>query len=166
MVRRVTMMSGLAVILMLALSCEVAAQTPSPEALTAARALVATMKLDAKYRAMLPTILLGIKPVLVQDRPEIERDYDAMAATAVDIYTPYCNAMLDGVSALYAGTFSADELRQIEAFYRTPAGQKLLDNAPVIAQQSDELVQQISRKAADELKVRLTETLRQRGHRL
>ena len=165
MVRRVLMMSGLVVVLTMALSCEVAAQTPTPEAMMAARALVTTMKLDARYKAMLPTILLGIKPVLVQDRPEIERDYDTMAASAADIYTPYYNAMLDGVSALYASSFSADELRQIEAFYRTTAGQKLLEKAPGIAQQSDDLVQQISRKAADELKLRLTETLRQRGHK-
>jgi uncharacterized protein len=162
MVRCFLMMAGL----VLALSCEAAAETPSGEAMAAARALVTTMKLDAKYRAMLPTILLGIKPALVQDRPEIERDYDAMAAMTVDIYTPFCTAMLDSVAGLYASTFSVDELRQIEAFYRTPAGQKLLEKAPVIAQQSDDLVQDISRKAADELKARLTDALRQKGHRL
>ncbi|WP_407155329.1 DUF2059 domain-containing protein [Bradyrhizobium sp. STM 3557] len=151
--------------LILALSCSASAQTPSPEAMTAARALVTTMKLDARYKAMLPVILLGIKPALVQDRPEIERDYDAMAATAADVYTPYSNAMLDSVAALYASTFQVEELRQIEAFYRTPAGQKLLEKAPGIAQQSDDLVQDISRKAADELKARLTEMLRQKGHK-
>jgi hypothetical protein len=152
--------------LVLALTGPAIAQTPSPEAMEAAHALVTTMKLDAKYKAMLPTILLGIKPVLVQDRPEIERDYDAMTAMTVDLYTPYCNAMLEGVAALYASSFSADELRQIEAFYRTPAGQKLLEKAPVIAQQSEDLIQAISRKAADELKLRLTDALRQKGHRL
>jgi hypothetical protein len=152
--------------LIMALSCRVSAQTPSPEAITAARELVTTMKLEARYKAMLPVILLGIKPALVQDRPEIERDYEAMAATAADVYTPYRNAMVDTVSALYASTFSADELRQIEAFYRTAAGQKLLEKGSAIAQQGDELVQDISRKAADELKVRLTEALRQKGNRL
>jgi hypothetical protein len=74
--------------------------------------------------------------------------------------------MVDGVAALYANSFSVDELRQIEAFYRTPAGQKLLEKASVIAQQSDDLVQGISRKAAEELKARLTDALRQKGHKL
>lgn len=166
MTRRFLMMPGLVAVMICALICDVVAQTPSPEAMNAARTLVAAMKLDAKYKAMLPTILLGIKPVLVQDRPEIERDYDAVTSTAIDIYAPYCDAMRDGVAALYAGSFSADELRQIEAFYRTPAGQKLLEKAPGIAQQSEDLVQEISRRAADELKLRLTETLRQKGHRL
>jgi uncharacterized protein len=151
--------------LMLALSCKAAAQAPSPEAMAAARTLVTTMKLDARYKAILPTILLNIKPTLVQDRPEIERDYDAMAAAAADVYTPYSKAMLDGVSALYANAFSIDELHQMEAFYRTAAGQKLLEKWPVIAQQSEVLVQDISRKAADEIKARLTETVREKGHK-
>jgi hypothetical protein len=89
-----------------------------------------------------------------------------MTAVTSDVYTPYYNAMVDGVAALYANSFSVDELRQIEAFYRTPAGQKLLQKAPVIAQQSDDLVQGIRRKAADELKARLTDALRQKGHKL
>jgi uncharacterized protein len=162
MSRRLLMMAGL----VWTLSCGALAQTPSPEALTAARALVTTMKLGDQYKAMLPTILLSIKPILVQDRPEIERDYDAMTAVTRDVYTPYYNAMVDGVAALYANSFSVDELRQIEAFYRTPAGQKLLEKASVIAQQSDDLVQGISRKAAEELKARLTDALRQKGHKL
>jgi len=39
-----------------------AAQTPSPDAMTAARSLVSTMKLADQYRALLPAILLGLKP--------------------------------------------------------------------------------------------------------
>ena len=56
------------------------AQTPSPEAMSVARSLVATLKLTDQYNALLPVILLSIKPTLVQGRPEIERDYDAMTA--------------------------------------------------------------------------------------
>jgi hypothetical protein len=58
--------------------------------ITAARTLVTTLKFSDRYRA---AILLSIKPTLTQDRPEIERDYDAMTATVVDAYTPYYNAM-------------------------------------------------------------------------
>jgi uncharacterized protein len=162
MSRRLLIVAGL----VLAWSGVAAAQAPSPEAMAAARALVTTMKLDAQYKAMLPVILLGIKPVLVQDRPEIERDYDAMAAMTADVYTPYTNAMLDGVSALYANAFTVEELKQIEAFYRLPVGQKFLEKSPEIAKQSDALVQDISHKAADELKARLTDALRQKGHKL
>jgi uncharacterized protein len=162
MLGRVLMIVGI----LIGLAGAAAAQAPSPEALAAAHSLVATMKLPEQYKAMLPTILLGIKPVLVQDRPEIERDYEAMAAAVSDAYTPFYNAMIDGVAALYANAFTIGELRQIEAFYRSEAGQKLLEKAPALAQQREIIVQGTSRKAADELKARLIDLLRQKGHRL
>ncbi|MDE2332063.1 MAG: hypothetical protein KGK16_14945, partial [Bradyrhizobium sp.] len=64
------------------------AQTPSPEAMSAARALVTTLKLPDQYKALLPVILLGIKPALVQDRPEIEQDYNLLMPAIADAYTP------------------------------------------------------------------------------
>ena len=64
------------------------AQTPSPEAMAAARELVTTLKLSDQYKALLPVILLGLKPTLTQDRPEIERAYEAMLPAVADVYTP------------------------------------------------------------------------------
>jgi hypothetical protein len=154
------------VISFLLLTCGASAQAPSPEAMNAARKLVTTMKLTDQYRALLPKLLLSLKPVLVQDRPEIERDYDAMTATAGEIYAPFLNSMIDQMAAVYAGNFSLDELRRIEAFYAQPVGQKLLKKSPVLAQQSAQIGQDVSRKAADELKQRLTGVLRQKGHKL
>jgi uncharacterized protein len=142
------------------------AQTPSPEAMTAARELVATLRLSDQYKALLPVILLGLKPTLTQDRPEIERDYDAMMSTIVDAYTPYYNAMVDGIATVYANSFSVEELRQIEAFYRQPVGQKYLEKSPAILQQSVQIGQDTGRKATEALRARLTELLRQKGHKL
>jgi len=163
---RLLMMAAMVLALVSALSCRAMAQAPPPEALAAARDLVVTMKLSDQYKAMLPAILLGLKPVLAQDRPEIERDYDAMGAMMVDAYAPFYNAMLDAAASVYASSFTVEELRQIEAFYRLPAGQKLLEKSPALAQQRDAAVQDISRKAADEIKARLTDALRLKGHKL
>jgi hypothetical protein len=142
------------------------AQTPSPDAMAAARALVTTMKLSEQYKALLPAILLGLKPAVTQDRPEIERDYDAILPMLADAFAPYYSAMVDDIAAVYANNFTASELREIEAFYRQPIGQKLLEKTPAIAQRSMQVGQDASRKAADDLKGRLTEALRQKGHKL
>lgn len=86
------------------------AQKPSPDAMTAARSLVTTMKLADQYKALLPAILLGLKPALTQDRPEIERDYDAMMPMVADAFTPYYSAMVDGAATVYANNFTVAEL--------------------------------------------------------
>lgn len=139
---------------------------PPADAMQAARSLVITMKLADQYKALLPAILLSLKPALTQDRPEIERDYEAMMPMMADVFAPYYTSMVNGIAAIYATTFSAAELRDIEAFYHQPTGQKLLEKMPVISQQALVVGQEIGRKASDDLKQRLTEALRQRGHKL
>jgi hypothetical protein len=142
------------------------AQTPSAEAMAAARNLVTTLKISDQYKALLPVILLGLKPAITQDRPEIERDYNAMASMTSDTYAPYYNAMVDSIATVYANTFSLDELRQIEAFYRQPVGQKFLEKSPAILQQSVQIGQETGRKATEDLRASLTQLLRQKGHKL
>ena len=142
------------------------AQAPTPDAMAAARSLVNTMKLADQYKALLPAILLSLKPALTQDRPEIEQDYDAMMPMIADAFTPYYTSMVDGIAAVYATNFTAAELRDIEAFYRQPVGQKMLEKMPAIGQQALAVGQEIGRKAAEDLRQRLTEALRQKGHKL
>jgi len=138
------------------------AQAPSSEAMTAARELVTTLKFSERYKALLPAIFLSIKPALTQERAEIERDYDAMTATVADAYTPHYNAMMESVVTLYASKFSVQELREIEAFYRKPAGQKFLQTSPGLLQQSIQIGEDGTRKAAEDLKARMTQLVRQK----
>lgn len=162
MSRRLSMIAGI----LLLLVCGASAETPSPEAMATARRLVVTLKIADQYRALLPQLLLKQRPVVAQDRPEIERDYDAMTAPGAEIYAPFFTAMIDQIAAVYATTFTLDELRQIEAFYAQPAGQKLLAQADALAQATAQIAQDASQKAADQLKQRLIEALRQKGHKL
>ena len=162
MVRRLLIVACL---LLLSVSAS-RAQTPAPDAMAAARSLVNTMKLADQYKALLPAILLSLKPALTQDRPEIEQDYDAMLPMIADAFTPYYTSMIDGIATVYANNFTAAELRDIEAFYRQPTGQKMLEKMPVVSQQALAVGQEIGRKAAEDLRQRLTEALRQKGHKL
>ena len=162
MSRRLSIIAGM----LLFSICAAPAQTPSPDAMKAARGLVTTMKLADQYKAILPGILLSLKPALVQDRPEIERDYDAMMPMITEAFTPYYAAMVDDIAAVYARNFTPGELREMEAFYRQPVGQKLLEKAQAVTQQTMQVGQDASRKAAEDLRARLTEALRQKGHKL
>ena len=146
--------------------CGAQAQTPSPDAMTAARSLVTTMKLPEQYKALLPAILLGLRRTLTQDRPEIESDYDSMKPMVEAAFTPYYTAMLNDVAAVYANNFTVAELRDMETFFQRPVGQKYLEKAPAVTQQVNQVTQDASRKAADDMRTRLTEALRQKGHKL
>ncbi len=145
-------------------TCIAPAQTPSPEAMTAARSLVTTLGLSDQYKALLPVILLGLKPVLTQERPEMERAFDAVLPKVAEAYAPYYTAMVDAAATVYANNFTVDELREIEAFYGRRAGKKLLEKSQAIAQQTTQVGQETGRKATEALRARLTELLRQTAH--
>ena len=138
------------------------AQTPSPDAMSVARSLVTTLKLPEQYKALLPAILLSIKPALTQDRPEIESGFEAMKPRMAEAFTPHYNAMVDAIATVYATSFSVEELRELDAFYRRPAGQKFLEKWPAITQQSVQIGEDGSRKAAEDLRASLAQMLRQK----
>ena len=89
-----------------------------------------------------------------------------MTAQIGDAYAPYYSSMVDSAASLYASNFTEDELREIDAFYRLPVGQKLLQKSQAITQQGIQIGQDASRKAAEDLRARLTELLRQKGHKM
>jgi hypothetical protein len=142
------------------------AETPAPDAMAAARSLVTTLRLTDRYQTLLPGILFSLRPTLTQGRPEIERDFDALVPTVLETYRKYYNSMIDGAAALYADTFSADELRAIDAFYRSPAGQKYMEKSGDLTRFSQRIGEEVSRKAADDLKTHMSQALREKGHKL
>jgi hypothetical protein len=110
--------------------------TPSPESLAAARELMAVMKPADQFKAILPVIIQNMKQAIVQGRPEIEKQYDAMMPAFNESAQKRVKELAETLATIYASNFTADELHDLTAFYRTPTGQKFLARQPAIAQQS------------------------------
>ena len=67
---------------------------------------------------------------------------------------------------MYARNFSAGEMQQLIEFYRGPVGQKFLEKMPGIMQESMVVGQKFGQSVAAELRGRMIEELRKRGHRI
>jgi uncharacterized protein len=72
----------------------------------------------------------------------------------------------DMVATVYAANFSAQELHEITAFYRTPTGQKLPERLPAIAQQNITLGQAWGAKIGEDLKKRMIDAMRKKGYNI
>jgi hypothetical protein len=144
----------------------VQAQSPNPDAATAARELVNTMKLADQFKAILPTIFQHLKPAIVQNRPEVGRDFDAMAPILLDKMNGRLGELVDAVVLVYAGNFTATELRDLAAFYQTPTGQKLLQKTATVTQQTMLVGQKFGQSAAADAQQQMLEELRKKGHAL
>ena len=112
----------------------------------------------------MPGILQGIKPVVTRGRPEIERDFDvaapivhdAIKARIVELVTPR-------IASVYARNFTVSEMRELVAFYRTPAGQKFLDKSLILAQEAGKISQNMGNIIAREMHEQMIEELRKLG---
>jgi hypothetical protein len=141
-------------------------QSPPPDALTAARELIVTMRSADQFKAILPVIVRNLKPAIVQGRPEVERDLDAILPLLLEAMSARVNEIVDQITALYARTFTVDELREVTAFYRGPTGQKFLEKVPAITQESMAIGQKFGQSVATEMQSRIIEELRKRGHKI
>jgi hypothetical protein len=137
---------------------------PPPDAIAAARELVAASRAADQIKTLLPLFMQQLKPAIVQGRAEVARDYDAIMPQLIESMNARGEAFAEGVATVYARNFTADELRQLTAFYLGPIGQKFLEKMPVVAQESLAMGQKLGQEIAGELRSRMIDELRKRGH--
>jgi hypothetical protein len=111
-------------------------------------------------------VMQNLKPAIVQNRPEVERDFDAVVPLLLDTMSPRLNEVIEAMASMYALYFTADELRDLTSFFRTPTGEKYLQKAPTVIQQSMAIGQRFSQSIAPEMHNRVIEELRKRGHKI
>ena len=145
---RLTRFAALIVVAFAAIS-PARAQTPpvapSPEALAAAHELMTVMKPADQFKAIMPVLIQNLKQAIVQGRPEVEKQYDTMMPVFNDSAQKRVDELIETIATIYASNFTADELHDLTAFYRTPTGQKFLARQAAIAQQSMAAGQQLGR---------------------
>ena len=162
-----TLVAGLTVFLLAAAPAPAQSPAPAPDdAMTAARELITTMRTVDQFKAILPAILQNLNPAIVQNRPEVARDLDAVMPLLIEGMAARVNEIVDEITALYARNFSAEELNAITAFYRSPVGQKFLLKLPAITQESMVIGQKFGQSVASEMQGRIVDELRKRGHKL
>jgi hypothetical protein len=150
-------------VLALLLIAPVQAQSPDADSVAAAKELVAMIKVSDQFKA-LPVIFQQLKPAIVQNRPDVARDYDALVPVLQDKLIARLADLEGSIITVYAGNFSAAELRDLIAFYKTPTGQKLLEKTPLIAQQTMAAGRQFGQVAGAEARQEMVDELRKKGH--
>jgi hypothetical protein len=140
------------------------AQSPKSDAEVAARKLVDTIKLADRFRILLPAIFQHLKPAIVQNRPEVERDFDALVPLLMQRMNARFYELESSIVLIYADNFTAAELRELIAFYKTPTGQKFLEKTPLVMQQTMAAGKKFGEIAGAEAQREMMDELRKKGH--
>jgi uncharacterized protein len=84
----------------------------------------------------------------------------------IDKMTGRISELEDSIVDVYANNFSAGELRDLIAFYKSPTGQKFLQKTPLVTQQTMAAGQKFGQSAGAEAQKEMIEQLRNKGHTL
>ena len=141
-------------------------QTPSPEALAAAKELMTVTKMTDQLKQILPVVSQQVRTMIVAADPRVQKDFDAFAPVLQAAMEARLQAFVDECAAIYARHFTAEELQQVRDFYRAPIGEKFIRAQPDVLKESMALGQQWGQAVALELQNRMTEELRKRGHNI
>jgi hypothetical protein len=121
------------------------------------------MRLSDQYDAIIPGIFKNLKPVIVQGRAEVEQQYDALAPAMIEAFRQRVPEMSDLAAIIYARNFSIDDLHVLNDFYKTPAGQRLLQKMPTISQEMMGAGMKFGQSIGGEVQKRMVDELRKKG---
>jgi hypothetical protein len=141
-------------------------QTASPEALAAAKELMVAIKMTDQLKQILPAVSQQVRTLILAANPRAQQDFDAFAPVLQAAMETRLQAFVDEGAKIYARHFTAEELRQVRDFYRTPTGEKFIREQPEVLKESMALGQQWGQAVGLELQKRMTEELRKRGHNI
>jgi len=142
------------------------AQAPSPAALALAKELVALKGGAVMFDPLIPGVIESAKNQLVPTNPQLAGPLTEVANQLHKEYAPRRAELLDIVATNYARHFTEAELKDIVAFYKTPAGKKMVLQEPAAIQESLTAAQQWANEFSDTVLQRFRTEMAKKGHKL
>src|ERR1044071_9856054 len=108
-------LAGVVLLVTLLIPRIASAEAPSSDALAIARELIATSPAAENVKLILPSIVQLIKPAIVQGRPQVEKDFDAITPQLLDTFKARLGELTDQIVVVYATNFTVAEMKDIIA---------------------------------------------------
>jgi hypothetical protein len=141
------------------------AQT-TPAAVAAAREVVELKGGVQMFDPIIVGVVEQTKIALLQTNPQLSRDLDAVSAQLRNEYAPRRDELVAEAAKFYAQRFTEQELREIVAFLRTPAGKKMVAQEPLALDDTFQYVQQWSQRIGEDVMNRFRAEMKKKGHNL
>ena len=110
------------------------------------------------------TIMNDFKPLIEEANPGIEPlVLDEVIASTDDVLAQKINEFLEMIVPIYARHFTLEELHAVLAFHKSPVGQKMIEKAPALADETVIVARPWGEELGVQLVAQLTETLEERS---
>jgi hypothetical protein len=118
------------------------------------------------FTPLIPGVVEQARLFYLQQNPSLGKDLSEVATKIRNDLQPRFAELIDDLAKIYAETFSEQEMKEIIAFYQTPAGKKMLDQQPRLVDASMNFAGNWANKLSEEVTARIREELIKRGHKM
>ena len=144
-------------------SAPLAAQAPDAARLAAAREMMQVAGVAKQFDELMPLLAQQLSQSFVAIAPEKADEIRQVFAQLPTKFIDRKGELIDEVASLYAQELSVEELAAVSAFYKSPAGARLLAVQPQIARQSMALGQRWGARIGREIEQEARKELKKRG---
>ncbi|WP_322516549.1 DUF2059 domain-containing protein [Rhodopseudomonas palustris] len=136
---------------------------PTPAAVAAAKEILELKRANTIYASAVPNIVQRTMDTLMQTNLNYQQDLKEVAVVVAKNMAGREKEIGDGMAKIYAQDFTEQELKDLVVFYKTPLGQKLLNEEPKAIQQSMAYMQQWAQTFSEEVNGQFRAEMRKRG---
>jgi uncharacterized protein len=138
----------------------------SPAAIAAAKDILAMKNANAMYANIVPNIVEQTKNALLQANLNYQKDLGEVAVIVAKSLAGREKEIGDEMAQIYTNAFTEQELKDLETFYKSPLGQKLLQMEPQAIQLSMSYMNQWAQIFAETVNAQFRAEMRKRGKQI
>jgi len=142
------------------------AQQPSVAAMSTAKELVAVTGATTLFNPLIAGVVEQAKMLFLQQNPSLAKDLNEIATKLRSDLAPRFDELVNEVARNYATLLTEQELKDVLAFYKSPAGQKLITEQPKVVEASMKFAQTWANGLSDQVIATMREELKKKGHAL
>lgn len=140
-----------------------AEQRASPEAMDAARALIAVTGASAQFDQVLPLLTRPLTQAFVTLAPGRAGEIREVMAEMVKRFSARKGELIDEIAGIYARKMSVEDMRDITRFYQSEVGRRMVEAQPEIMRQSMLAGQNWGQRIGAEIDAEMRRELKRRG---
>jgi hypothetical protein len=137
-----------------------------PERLAAARDLLQATNTEAQFSTVIPMMFGQLKQSIPPSGPKMQEELDKVFAEIQTQFIERRTEVLDQIAILYAQKFTAEEMKALADFYRSPIGQKFIAAVPELTAEAMKMGNIWGRRIAMDAERKVREEMRRRGFEL
>ncbi|MGB9117769.1 DUF2059 domain-containing protein [Bradyrhizobium sp.] len=135
----------------------------SPAAIAAAKELLTLKGVGGIYTAAVPNLVQRAKDQLLASNLNYQKDLNEVAVIVAQSLAGREKEIGEQMAKIYASDFTEQELKDLNAFYKTPVGQKLLAQEPKSVQASMAYMQQWAQSFSETVMGEFRSEMKKRG---